>query len=193
MATGRHQCQCFKIIVHRGIGKAICQSLCAPRFHIYCVIILLRCHTRSISFSFFLLFSFSTKLQGQPSITGYFDHRVILTKLDISTNKDCLTEEAPIARKLDNREKISTSQDQFGQCPNRQHAFRKGASLSKQPTAIKMSFFFYNHNNIWTLHNSQPSAHGAVWAVRWPCGILAIAVKTLSRGKIIFLRLFFKI
>ena len=35
-----------------------------------------------------------------------------------------------------------------------------------------------------------PGAQGAVWAVRWPCSILAIAVKTLSRGKTIFLRLF---
>ena len=25
-----------------------------------------------------------------------------------------------------------------------------------------------------------PGAQGAVWAVRWPCSILAIAVKTLS-------------
>ena len=31
----------------------------------------------------------------------------------------------------------------------------------------------------------------AVWVVRWPCSILAIAVKILSHGKTIFLRLFF--
>ena len=36
-----------------------------------------------------------------------------------------------------------------------------------------------------------PGAQGAVWAVRWPCSILAIAVKTLSYGKTIFFRLFF--
>ena len=35
------------------------------------------------------------------------------------------------------------------------------------------------------------TAHCAVWAIRWPCGILAIAVKTLSHGETIFLRLFF--
>ena len=34
-------------------------------------------------------------------------------------------------------------------------------------------------------------AQCAVWAVRWPCGILAVAVKTLSHGKTMFLRLFF--
>ena len=37
------------------------------------------------------------------------------------------------------------------------------------------------------IHNEQC----AVWAVRWSCSILAIAVKTLSHGKTIFLRLFF--
>ena len=34
------------------------------------------------------------------------------------------------------------------------------------------------------------TAQGALWAVRWPCSILAIAVKTLSHGKTIFFRLF---
>ena len=75
MATGRHMCQCFKIIVNRGIGKAICQSLCAPRFHIYCVIILLRCHTRSISFSFFPPFLFIFKVAGTT-----LNHRLIWPK-----------------------------------------------------------------------------------------------------------------
>ena len=36
-------------------------------------------------------------------------------------------------------------------------------------------------------HNAQ----FAVWVVQWPCGILALAIKTLSHGKAIFLRLFF--
>ena len=35
------------------------------------------------------------------------------------------------------------------------------------------------------------TAQCAVWAIQWPCGILAIAVKTLSHGKTRFLRLFF--
>ena len=35
------------------------------------------------------------------------------------------------------------------------------------------------------------TAQCAVWAIRWPCGILAIAVKTLSHRETIFLRLFF--
>ena len=37
----------------------------------------------------------------------------------------------------------------------------------------------------------QSSAQCAAWGVRWPCSILAIAVKTLSYGKTIFLRRFF--
>ena len=41
----------------------------------------------------------------------------------------------------------------------------------------------------WYLSQMDPKC--AVWAVRWPCGIFAIAVKTLSHGKTIFLRLFF--
>ena len=45
-------------------------------------------------------------------------------------------------------------------------------------------------NSIYSL-NSVNSAQCALWAVRWPCSILAIAVKTLSHGKTIFLRLFF--
>ena len=36
-------------------------------------------------------------------------------------------------------------------------------------------------------HNAQC----AVWAIRWPGGVLTIAVRTLSNGKTIFLRLFF--
>ena len=35
------------------------------------------------------------------------------------------------------------------------------------------------------------SAQCAVWVVQRPCDILAVAVKTLSQGKTIFLRLFF--
>ena len=70
-------------------------------------------------------------------------------------------EEAPIARKLVNRGKISTSQDLFGQCPNRQHAFCKGASLSS-PLPSKWGLV-YNHNKIWMLHNSQPSAVMISW------------------------------
>ena len=36
-----------------------------------------------------------------------------------------------------------------------------------------------------------PAAQRAVCAVRWPCGILDIAVKPLSHGRTVFLRLFF--
>ena len=35
------------------------------------------------------------------------------------------------------------------------------------------------------------TAQCAFWVVRWPCGQMAIAVKTLSHGKTIVLRLFF--
>ena len=44
-----------------------------------------------------------------------------------------------------------------------------------------------------TLHWQCPlsTAQCAFWVVRWPCGQMAVAVKTLSHGKTIVLRLFF--
>ena len=41
------------------------------------------------------------------------------------------------------------------------------------------------------MNDKMDNAPCALWAVRWPCSILAIAVKTLFHGKTIFLRLFF--
>ena len=60
-----------------------------------------------------------------------------------------------------------------GQCPN-----------SKQKFLYRRTVFF-----LWG--PSSVSARCAVFTVRWPCGILAIAVRTLSHRKTIFLRLFF--
>ena len=49
-------------------------------------------------------------------------------------------------------------------------------------------------SHMFTLHDAhylfRDSAQCAVWAVRRPCDILAVAVKTLSHRKTIFLRLF---
>ena len=46
-----------------------------------------------------------------------------------------------------------------------------------------------SHNK--TIKDECSTAQCADCTVQWPCGILAIAVKTLSHGKKIFLRLFF--
>ena len=52
------------------------------------------------------------------------------------------------------------------------------------PQLINIFGLLYIFGNIY-------SAQCAVCTVQWPCGILAIAVKTLFHGKTIFLRLFF--
>ena len=59
-----------------------------------------------------------------------------------------------------------------GQCPN-----------SKQKFLYRRTVFFLSGP-------SSVPAQCAVFTVRWPCGILAVAVKTLSHLETIFLRLF---
>ena len=63
--------------------------------------------------------------------------------------------------------------------------------LNSQPvqpdTFQQIIVIFQQINHLLSFYQDKyfTNPHGAVWAVRWPCGILAIAVKTLS------LRLFF--
>ena len=57
--------------------------------------------------------------------------------------------------------------------------------------SVYISYNSYNDFNDYDDYNDYNDYNAQFWVVRWPSSQMAIAIKTLSHGKTIVLRLFF--